>query len=569
MIGPTPPLPCEEYCLAATASNDGLWTWNLEEDKVFYSDRWFEMMGYRPGELPPTPKTWFSRVHQDDVKSLERQLDQLITGTIDVIHQECRLRHRTGRTLWVTLRSLSHKDKTGRVIRLVGAQTDISERRRIEEQLSRDAFHDPLTKLPNRMLFSEYCQKAFARYKRDKKAQFAVFFIDIDHFKQINDTLGHAAGDELLITLSERMKHCCREIDTVARFAGDEFVILISDHEGPSDVIQVAERLVKELHNPILLNGQEIHPSASIGVAFADPSYEEPGDLLSSADLALYQAKEKGRNQFVVFDRANQQEMAKPLRYKSDFKGALHKEEFNVYFQGIFDVSTNDLCGFEALARWHHPELGTVMPKDFLSLAEKSGKIAEIDRQIFEDSIRQVALWKKVSGKDLFVSFNLSSSALLKASLKGDLQSLLHKNTLTPHNVILEIPEKIAYDSLSTVSKNLHSLKEAGFRIALDDFGADISSLSALPSLPLNILKVDRSLVTNLHKSTKTSKALNLIALVARHLQLNIIFKGVEKTKELEYLRKEYQGMVQGYYFQKPVSAQEMEALYPELSSHS
>tara|TARA_A100000171_G_scaffold50524_1_gene62216 strand:- start:1441 stop:3591 length:2151 start_codon:yes stop_codon:yes gene_type:complete len=556
----------ERYRLASLASNDGFWDWNLEKNTIYYSDRWFEMLGFHPDDLPHTLDTWFSRVHKDDLKTLRNQLDQLIEGHLDILSQEIRLQHRTGEIIWVTIKSLTETNDVGKIIRLVGAQTDISERKRVEEQLARDALHDPLTGLPNRLLFNERFEQAFMRFKRDNNAHFAVLFIDIDRFKQVNDILGHAVGDTLLMTLSGRMKKCCREVDTVARLAGDEFVILLSAPHNVNDTLAIAQRLVTELNQPVFLDNQEIHPSASVGIAFSDTSYLSKGDMLRGADLALYQAKEKGRNQYCVFDVSKKAEMVKPLRYKSDLKQAVNKEEFIVYFQGIFDAVSEKLCGFEALARWQHPDLGTVLPKDFLLLAEESGKIAEIDRQIFEESIRQVARWRQQSGEDLFISFNLSTSALLNLSIKNDFQALAREHNLAPDKIVLELPEKIAHEGLAVASKTLDALKASGFRIALDDFGAGIASLHTLPGLPLDILKIDRSLVTDIHTNTRNQEMLKLIRLIIDNRGLDTIIEGVETQEELNFIRQNFQGMIQGYYFQKPVSANEIESLYPAFT---
>lgn len=555
----------ERYRLAALASSDGFWDWDPIKKNIYYSDRWFEMMGYRPSELAHTLETWFSHVHKDDLPFLKKQLDQLCSGALEVMDTEVRMITRTNQMIWVSVKSLSEKNESDEVVRLVGAQTDISERKRVEERLAYDALHDSLTGLPNRLLFNELFSQAFMRYKRDPSAQFALLFLDIDRFKNINDTLGHGAGDDLLKALSERMKKCCREVDTVARLAGDEFVILLASPNEISSTMKIAERLVSELNHPLYLGDQEVLPSASIGISFSDPSYQEPSDMLRDADLALYEAKEKGRNQFVLFDTNKIEVSTKPLRKKEDIQRALTKNEFEVFYQGIFDPKTQELCGFEALARWQHPEFGLVMPKDFLLFAEESGFIADIDRQVFETAIRQLATWQVSSGRPLFLTVNLSIASLLNRALTHDLKKIVEENHFSPQSLILELPEKIAHDSLSVSTRALALFKDNGFRVALDDFGSNAISLHTLPNLPLDVIKLDRSLIANIHVQQKNQEILRLTSLIVQDLNLDLIFEGVEVEAEKEYVLEHFEGLIQGFYYQKPLAPSDVEKRHQEL----
>lgn len=542
----------ERYYLAAQASRDGLWDWDLETGEVFYSAYWCEMVGYRESDLPMVLSTWFNRVHPEDIIELRAAIDSYLAKEIDFLSCEYRLRHRNGSYCWMSTRGLCIRDEKGKAYRLVGTQTNITERKKIEARLAHTALHDALTGLPNRVLLTERLQQAFIRYKRDKKSSFAVLFLDLDRFKQVNDTLGHAAGDQLLLALAPRMKRCCREADTVARLAGDEFVLLLPDTGSLEDVEQVAQRLLEEISRPLTIAGKNINPSASIGIAFADPTFTAYNDILKDADMALYQAKEKGRNGYAIFDPATRHKQVSTLRFQDEIKKAVTEGEMRVCYQPILDIKSLQVVGFEALARWQHPELGLVLPDNFLAYAEESEEIIKLDRFVTRQAMEQVQSWREHYGQNFFLSVNIAARHFYQKGLTTFLKEACQDTSFAAENLVLELSEKTIIESPNAAERLFLTLKQDGYAIALDDFGTGATSLHALAGFALSYIKVDRRIVANLKEWTRYQKFLELISQVAHEIPATLIFEGVETKVEFEYLKEHASGLVQGYHFLKP-----------------
>jgi diguanylate cyclase (GGDEF)-like protein/PAS domain S-box-containing protein len=556
----------ERYYLAAQASRDGLWDWNLETGEVFFSAYWCEMIGYRESDLPALLSTWFNRVHPDDIAELRSSVDAYLAKDMDFLSCEYRLRHRNGSYCWMSTRGLCMRNDRGEPHRLIGTQTNITDRKKIEARLAHTALHDALTGLPNRVLLTERLQQAFMRYKRDKSNPFAVMFLDLDRFKQVNDTLGHAAGDQLLLALAPRMKRCCREADTVARLSGDEFVLLLPDTSSLEDVEQVAKRLLDEIQRPLTIAGKTINPSASIGIAFADDSFTAYNDILKDADSALYEAKKKGRSSYVIFDPESRHAQNTTLHLQEALKKAVTDEELRVCYQPILDLKTQRIVGFEALARWQHPELGLIMPDHFLHYAEEGEEIIKLDRFVARKALQQVREWRDTYGEDYFLSLNISTKHFYQKGFAPFMKELCHEANFPMQKLVLELSEKTIQESLETAERLFAFLKQEGYELALDDFGNGPTSLYGLSAFNFSYIKVDRRVIANLQERPHHQKFLNLMTHIGQDVEATLIFEGVETKSEYDYLFQHTQGLTQGFYFQKPAMGSEIKAFLDETA---
>ena len=429
---------------------------------------------------------------------------------------------------------------------------DITERKALEKKLQYQAFHDPLTDLPNRALFMDRLGHALARAGQ-QASEVAVLFTDLDNFKVINDSLGHKAGDQLLVAVAERLKACLRPVDTVARLGGDEFTLLLEGVTGVSDAARVAERIAQELRAPFALEAQEVFATTSTGIAVSSSAQGQPTDLLRHADLAMYRAKSKGKACYEVFEPSMSINALERLELETELRRALGREEFRVYYQPEILLESGDIVGMEALVRWEHPEHGLLLPQEFLPIAEESNLIMPIGQWVLREACKQLRTWQEQYPNiaPLVMSVNLSTREFFQPSLIAE---ILRETGVDPRTLQLEITEgAVAYDNAQNANNTLWNLKTLGVQLAIDDFGMGYSSLSYLKRFPVDLLKIDRSFVRELGKDLKDTKIVAAIIHLARALDLKVIAEGVETAEQVEQLRKMECDMVQGSYFSKPL----------------
>lgn len=550
----------ERYALAALGANDGLWDWNLKTSEIYFSERWKSMLGYEDGEIKNNPEEWFERVHSEDIETLRTELSAHIEGAVPHFEIEHRMLHRDGQYRWVLTRGMVVRDSEGRASRMAGSQTDVTERKKVEEQLLHDAFHDALTGLPNRALFMDRLQQALERTKRHPEYSFAIFFIDLDRFKLVNDSLGHMVGDQLLIGIGRRLEGCTRAGDTVARLGGDEFTILLDDIKDISDVISMAERINEELIESFSLEGHDVFTSASIGIAMSALGYVKPGDLLRDANTAMHRAKSSGKARYQIFDNTMHSHAVKLLKLETDLQRTRVCEEYRVHYQPIISLETGRVTGFEALIRWQHPERGLIFPEEFISVAEETGLIVSLDRWVLREACRQTVLWQK-QFPGLTISVNLSPKQFLHADLFIELERVLAETALPASSLKLEITENVLMSNAEAVQQTLMKIRDLGVELYLDDFGTGYSSLSYLHRFPIDTLKIDRSFVCRIGAGGENSEIARAIVSLAHSMNLGVVAEGIETSEQLAELKSLSCKYGQGNLFSMPVDAERAERL--------
>jgi diguanylate cyclase (GGDEF)-like protein/PAS domain S-box-containing protein len=545
----------ERYALAAQSVNDGLWDWNLKTNEVYYSQRWKSMLGCDDGDIGTTPFEWFRRVHPDDLAQVQSLLQDHLEGRTTTFESEHRMRHKDRGYRWVLSRGLAVRNGSGRPYRMVGAQSDTTQRKLAEEQLIHDALHDALTGLPNRSLFVDRLSHRIRHSRREKDRLFGVLFLDLDRFKNINDSMGHSAGDTLLVETARRLELAVRPGDTVARLGGDEFAILLEDVLEPGDAVRVAERIQTSLKKAVKLENQEVVSSASIGIAMSQTGYEKAEDVLRDADTAMYRAKSEGRARHEVFDSAMHARAVSLLQIENELRQAVEREEFRVFYMPIVSLATGRIDGFEALVRWQHPQRGLVGPVDFIPVAEEAGIIIQIDRWVLRRACRDVREWQEKfpDGERLTVSVNLSAKQFHHPDLVEVIHSAITESGLPAPSLGIEITEGVLIDNTSTAGAMLGEMRKLGAQIYLDDFGTGYSSLSYLQRFPIDAVKIDRSFVSRMGPRAEGHEIVKAIVTLAHNLKMRVIAEGIETQDQLAVLRMLKCGYGQGWLFSKPV----------------
>jgi diguanylate cyclase (GGDEF)-like protein/PAS domain S-box-containing protein len=518
-----------------------------------------EILGYTEQELLAT--SYQAITHPDDLPTTLLQMDQLHRGVSPAFQLEKRYQHKVGHTVWVLLTVSLFRDRQSKSSRFIFQIQDITDRKRAEDRLLHDAFHDGLTGLPNRALFVDHLKLAIERSKRGGEEFFGVLFLDLDRFKIINDSLGHMVGDQLLIGIARRLEDCLRPGDTVARLGGDEFTVLLEDVQKTDEIIQVAERLQKELSLPFNIGGHEVFTTVSIGIALSNLGYDQPENLLRDADTAMYRAKSLGKARHEIFDKAMHDSAMDMLQVETDLRRAVERDEFFVQYQPIVSFETGQLRGFEALVRWRHPERGSVSPGKFIPLAEETGLISIIGQKVLRESCRQLREWqqKYSEARSLSVSVNLSSKQFTQNDLTAQIRQVLHETGLKPECLHLEITESVVMENTENAIAMLKELRSLGVKLSIDDFGTGYSSLSYLHRFPFDTLKIDRSFVGCMEEQSDNAEIVRTILVLAHNLGMDVVAEGVETEEQLAILRAMHCQCGQGFLFSKPEDAEVLE----------
>ena len=453
--------------------------------------------------------------------------------------------------------------------------TEIEQRKVIEQKLQHDALHDNLTKLPNRSFLMTEINESLQKSKTDQDYQFVVLFIDIDRFKVINDSLGHHAGDTILVEISQRICQTIDNLGRVFRLTGDEFVVLLKNINSSQKVLQITNKIIEQIQLPIYINNLDFFTTVSIGIVFGRQpycyDYEEGIEILRDADNAMYKAKEKGRNRYCVFDQTMHKEALKTLLIQTDLKKALIKEEFILYYQPIISLSTQELIGFEALVRWNHPQEGLIPPIEFISLAEETGLIIDLGNWVFFEACRQAQVWKKQYEKaaSLKISINLSGHQINEVNLVENIDRICNLTQLDPKFIRMQITENILIKNHQIINDLFQQIKERKIQICIDDFGTGYSSLSYLHNFELDILKIDKSFIQRNLNELKTIKILKTIIDVAYNFGMDVVAEGIETEQQSKILQDLGCKLGQGYFFGHPLNAKIFEKTWFETEQAS
>jgi diguanylate cyclase (GGDEF)-like protein/PAS domain S-box-containing protein len=550
----------ERYALAAKGANDGLWDWNLATGEIYFSPRWNLMLGYTDSEGWSCPEDWFSHIHADDREQVLAGIAAHCAGKTPEFVSEYRMRHKSGNYIWTLSRGIAVRDSSGKAVRMAGSQTDITEGK----------VADPLTHIPNRLYFVDRLQSAID-YAVQSGTQFAVLFIDLDEFKLVNDSLGHAAGDELLIDVAGRLRVGIRSSSRsggsghsiVARIGGDEFAILLSQINNESDASAVAERILDRLNEPFHFEGHSMFVSASIGIALNShgASAEE---LLRNADTAMYHAKTSGKARFEFFNRGLRERVVTRFETETGLRKAIGADQLVLHFQPIVSLADNCIRGFEALVRWNHPCRGLILPGEFIPVAEENDLIILLGRWVLRESCRQTAEWQSTfaPAHPLSVSVNVSSRQLSDPRLVEDVELALTESGLDPESLTIELTESAIMGKGEQTLATLERLNAIRVRLEIDDFGTGYSSLSYLQRLPFDGLKIDRSFIRELSRRSRSLNIVRAVVDLARSLGMEVIAEGVETEEQLCRLRELKVDCIQGFLVAQPVDADSAALLY-------
>jgi diguanylate cyclase (GGDEF)-like protein/PAS domain S-box-containing protein len=475
---------------------------------------------------------------------------------------ETEARTKDGRIIPVSVAASPIVDADGTVVGISSIAEDISKRKALEERLHHQAFHDPLTNLANRALLKDRLEHALARQARSG-GLLGVVLLDLDDFKSINDSLGHRAGDELLVSVADRLRRCIREADTLARLGGDEFAILLEDLQDPQEAVAVAERIIEELSSRFAYEGRDFPVSASVGISLAEAGLATLDDVIRDADVAMYLTKSTGKGAFTVFEPGMHLAVKQRLQLKVDLAKAMGTDELSLHYQPIIDLPTGDVVGVEALARWQHPELGMVPPVEFIPVAEESGIIVPLGLWVLETACREVKGWQETgeASPSMRISVNVSGRQLEDPRFVDHVGHVLETTGFDPSRLVLEITETVLVSRAEESLEQLRQLKRLGVQLAIDDFGTGYSSLSSLQQLPVDILKVDRSFVACLDGDDDQAAVARAVLSLGRTLQLQTVAEGVESLGQADELRRLECDMAQGYYFARPADAIRVTAL--------
>jgi len=567
----------ERLDLALVGSNLAIWDWDLTANVVYFSEEWEVLLGARPTDLPGTIFTGeevFGWNHPDDRERFRAALLAAAKGeTVDFLC-EYRVPDAHGEWMWMQSKGkVAERAENGRAIRMTGTTSNVTERKLAEDRVEFLATRDPLTGLPNRMLLNDRLEQGVGNAAR-KKSRLAFMFIDLDRFKTINDSLGHDVGDELLKRVSARLSACVRATDTVARLGGDEFAVILENlSQGDADgadayegAQNVADKMISSLAAPIMINGQHLNTSCSIGISVYPSDGQDPQALMKHADVAMYDAKAKGRNNYQFFSHEMNARAQERLSIENFLRLALRRNELLLYYQPRVSFLTGHITGVEALNRWQHPRRGLIAPDKFIGVAEDSGLIVPIGEWVIEHSFKQIAEWRARSGRDLKLAVNLSVGQMFDGErLVRCITSCAEAAKLDPTVVELELTESMLLKNIDETADLLTRLGKMGLGLAIDDFGTGYSSLSYLKQLPVDSIKVDSSFVRDIGTDPNDEAIIRAIIAMTHSLKLNVVAEGVEREDQYRVLRDLECDEYQGYFFSRPLPPAEFEAEFLDL----
>lgn len=551
----------ERWKFALEGSGDGVWDWNLETDHVFRSARWHKIYGYSENDIAPTAAAGRAIIHPDDKYSQIDDVNVYLDGETDIYVSEFRLRCMDGSWKWTLSRGMVvSKSEDGKPLRMIGTHTDITARKESEAQVIRLAHYDLTTNLPNRMLFLDRFKQDIIKAHRTSET-ITLMYLDLDRFKEVNDTLGHDIGDLLLKETAQRLESCVREMDTVARLGGDEFTLILNNIDNQGSIERIAQEILDKLAKPFQLGNELIYITTSIGISIYPEDGNEVEALLKNADQAMYAAKQQGRNRYHYFTPSMQEAALIRMHLISDLRIALNANQFRVFYQPIVELTTGSIYKAEALIRWQHPTRGLVSPAEFIPAAEETGLIIEIGDWVFSEAANQVAKWRS-HHHNFQISVN-KSPVQFRSGIKNHINWIDHLISLglTGPSIAVEITEGLLLDARDSVINQLNTLRDSGIQIAIDDFGTGYSSLAYLRKFDIDYVKIDQSFTSNISAGSSDMVLCEAIIVMAHKLGMKVIAEGIETKEQLDLLLNAGCDYGQGYWFSKPLPADAFEKL--------
>jgi diguanylate cyclase (GGDEF)-like protein/PAS domain S-box-containing protein len=541
--------------LAIDSARIGLWDWAIPSGQTIFSDKWAEMVGYTPQELSSIGiNTWMELIHPEDVEKARQILEKHFCGELEHYALEARIQHKNGDWIWVLVRGKAIEWKDKEPVRMIGTHINITEHKQAEHRIRYLAHHDSLTDLPNRMLLAERATMALALASRHQST-LAILFFDLDGFKDINDSLGHQAGDVLLRQVAARLRRILREEDTLARLGGDEFIVLLPD-VGRDGAAQVAEKTLTLLREPIDLNGHRLAITSSIGISLYPHDGMNFEALLKNADTAMYRAKHEGRNRFKFYDPRMNAEILDRLTLLTALRNGIQAGQLCTHFQPKARLADGTVVGAEALVRWRHPEQGLLLPGRFIPMARETDLIVAIGEWVLEDVCRHLAAWRDAGLPELTVAVNLAARHFREPRLPGHLAALLAQYDLSAATVELELTESTLLEVGLETKTTIESLRETGIRLVIDDFGTGYSNLAYLKNLPISALKIDRSLIRDLEHDPNDRAIAAAVVALSHVMGLTVVAEGVETGRQRQILLEQGCEFIQGNLLSPPLPAE-------------
>lgn len=541
--------------LVMDATNDGIWDYDIASGVVSWSDRAQQHSGIRNG-LGRAFEILKDRMHIEDRREFERRMETALRGE-GSLSQEVRVLDDNGSYRVLLMRGIAKLSSEGRPLRMAGSLSDLTKHKEAEKELVYAAYHDVLTGVKNRRQYLERLEEEITKSLRRPDYVFAVILIDIDHFKAVNDALGHSVGDKVLQQLASKITYCCRQIDIVARIGGDEFGILLRDMQNHGDVENVVKRLQAELRDPIQVLHHEVSITVSMGIAFNNEKIEDREQLLANADTVLQKAKRGGTGRCELFTSGMREKALELYKLERELRKAITSQEFTLCFQPIVNVLTGKVASLEALVRWNNGERGVVSPAEFIPMAEETGLIVPMGEQILRMACIQAKLWVDMGFTDLTVAVNFSAKQFASENISQVVRAALAETGLLAHNLKLEITEHTAMFEVEKTIATMQHLTDMGLHISIDDFGTGYSSLSYLKKYPIQTLKIDRSFIKDIPLDAEDMAITRTIIAMAKSLDLDLIAEGVETKEQLDFLQAEGCHLIQGFYFSKPLSIED------------
>jgi diguanylate cyclase (GGDEF)-like protein/PAS domain S-box-containing protein len=540
----------ERYKLVAEGASSGLWDWDLIRDKVLISKEWSNLLGFHDAEIDSYKEKWRSIIHRDDVDRVLENFNRCIDKKIELYQCEYRMKFKNNKFKWISSRGKILWDDTGNAIRMAGSHTDISERKKTEKKLENLAYYDQLTGVFHRAIFMDKLNASIQVAKLNKWL-LAVLFIDVDDFKTINDIYGHDKGDIFLKKLARKLNVYNKKSDAICRFGGDEFALFTTGITNISCINEHVNQLLEIVKQPVDIQGYRIYGSVSIGIAVYPADGYNAKSLINKADIAMYRAKECGKNRFLYFENHMARNMKISYAMKSGFKSSILNQEFYLCFQPMLDLRTNKIVTVEALIRWRHPKIGLIGPVDFIPVAEQTRLIIPLGEWVIEEACRQIKAWHEMNYM-ITVSVNVSAVQLHQPDFSKMVSNILMKYKLEPELLELEMTESVFIGNDQTVDNNIRSLSMMGVNLVIDDFGTGYNSFQSIQNNLFDCIKIDKNFIINMkHDINKT--IIDSIIYLGHSLKTTITAEGVENKEQYEFLKNSGCDVIQGYYICKPL----------------